>query len=400
LVRPREGRRIAGVAGAIGAAVGLDPNLVRVAFVVLALAGGAGVAFYAAAWLVLPTEGKSAPLRIVTTPRGRFDIGQAVALAAIVLGTLLLLRQLHVVFIDSIVWPAAVAGVGVALLWGRVRPTETTPERPASPWSAAVTSLVGERAKPSSIARVAVGAVLVIGAAGAFLAANDAVATRRVFGAVVVLAVGLGLVFGPWLWHLASDLSHERGERIRSQERAEVAAHLHDSVLHTLALVRRSADDPKQVVSLARRQERELRSWLAGTIAPTHAYSMGSALDEAAADVESDHGVPIEIVKVGDCALDERLTALLRATREAMVNASKHSGAGSVAVYLEVENGTASVFVRDRGVGFDPDDVGADRHGITESITGRMQRYHGTTVIRSAPGTGTEVQLTMPRSHT
>lgn len=170
-------------------------------------------------------------------------------------------------------------------------------------------------------------------------------------------------------------------------------------MLHTLALVRRNADDPKHVAALARRQERELRSWLAGKTAAVHADSLGSALDEAAADVESDHGVPVEIVKVGDCSLDEHLTALVRAAREAIVNAAKHSGADSVAVYMEVDNGTAAVFVRDRGVGFDPDDVGADRHGLAESITGRMRRHDGQALIRSTPGTGTEVQLTMPRAH-
>lgn len=398
-VRPREGRRVAGVAAAIGAAAGIDPNLVRIAFVVLALAGGAGIALYAAGWLVLPSEGKSAALQIVTSPKAGFDFGRALALVAIVLGTLLLLSNVHIVFVDSIVWPAAVGGIGVALLWGRVRPNDHTRERSASAWSAVVASLVGERRRPASIARVLVGAVLVIGATGAVVAATNAVVARRAFGAVVVMALGLALVFGPWLWRLGNDLTRERAERIRSQERAEVAAHLHDSVLHTLALVRRNADDPKHVAALARRQERELRSWLAGKTAAVHADSLGSALDEAAADVESDHGVPVEIVKVGDCSLDEHLTALVRAAREAIVNAAKHSGADSVAVYMEVDNGTAAVFVRDRGVGFDPDDVGADRHGLAESITGRMRRHDGQAVIRSTPGTGTEVQLTMPRAH-
>ena len=337
-------------------------------------------------------------MHMFTTPRGRFDVGRAVALAAIVLGTLLLLSNVRVVFVDTIVWPAAVAGIGVALLWGRVRPHDPTRERSASAWSAVATSLVGDRRRPASVARVVTGAGLVIGATGAFLAATNAVVTRRAFGAALVLAIGLGLVFGPWLWRLGSDLSRERAERIRSQERAEVAAHLHDSVLHTLALVRRNADDPKQVVALARRQERELRSWLTGKTTPIRADSLGTALDEAAADVESDHGVPVEIVKVGDCTIDERVTALLRAAREAIVNAAKHSGAESVAVYMEVDNGTAAVFVRDRGVGFDPGNVGADRHGLAESITGRMRRYDGDAVIRSTPGAGTEVQLTMPRS--
>jgi len=214
--------------------------------------------------------------------------------------------------------------------------------------------------------------------------------------AIVVFGVGIGLVFGPWLWRLANDLAEERRERVRSQERAEVAAHLHDSVLHTLALVRRSADDPRRVVSLASRQERELRSWLSGRpSAPSR--SLGGALDAIVGQVETDHGVPIEIVKVGDCELDVRIEALLAAAREAMVNAARHSGARSIDVYAEVDASRALVFVRDRGVGFDPDAVAANRHGVRDSIVGRMARHGGDAVIRSSAGEGTEIRLELPR---
>jgi signal transduction histidine kinase len=220
---------------------------------------------------------------------------------------------------------------------------------------------------------------------------------QQVYLTIAVMLAGLGLVFGPWLHRLATDLSAERGERIRSQERAELAAHLHDSELHTLALLRRSANDPREVVRLARRQERELRTWIAGrSIDPSS--SLATAIDDVANDVEADYGMPIDVVKVGDCPLDERLVALTRAAREAMVNASKHSRAASVAVYVEVDAAEASVFVRDRGVGFSLGDVPADRHGLAQSVTGRMERAHGCATVRSAPGAGTEVQLTMPRS--
>ncbi|HEY7136679.1 MAG TPA: PspC domain-containing protein [Acidimicrobiia bacterium] len=404
LVRPAAGRRIGGVAAAIGNATGVDPNLVRVAFVVLAFAGGVGVALYLAAWLVLPSESAvaaGAARRRTTGSRRRIDALQVVALASIVLGTLLLVRELHFVFVDGIVWPVAVAGIGVALLWGRMRPEDRRASRAASsPWSTAVSALVGENRRPGSIARVACGAVLVVVAGAAFVTAQKSIAAREVLTTLIVLVAGLGLVFGPWLWRLGSDLTEERSERIRSQERAEVAAHLHDSVLHTLALVRRSADDPRQVVRLARRQERELRAWLAGGAAANGSTSLAAALDQTASEVEADHGVPVDVVKVGDCALDDGTGALVRAAREAMVNASRHSQAASIAVYLEVDDATAAIFVRDRGVGFCHDDVGPDRHGLAESIRGRMERHHGSAVVRTAPGEGTEVQLSVPRTGT
>ncbi|HEX4777363.1 MAG TPA: PspC domain-containing protein [Acidimicrobiia bacterium] len=410
LVRPSADRRVAGVAAAVGNACGVDPNLLRVAFVVLSAVAGVGVALYVLGWIVLPSEsGERARSGYAVAQRARperaWDAAQALAVGAIVLGALLLLRQLRLGFVDSIVWPAAVAGVGVALLWRQRREsTRRSAHEPVDSdgrgaWSAAIDPLVGSTNRPAAVARVVVGAVLVLASAAAFLAANHSAPVRQVYLTIAVMLAGLGLVFGPWLYRLATDLSEERSERIRSQERAELAAHLHDSVLHTLALLRRSANDPREVVRLARRQERELRTWIAGRrIDPSS--SLATAIDEVANDVEADHGVPIDVVKVGDCELDERLVALTRAAREAMVNASKHSRAASIAVYVEVDAAEASVFVRDRGVGFSLDDVAADRHGVAQSITGRMERYHGCAVVRTAPGAGTEVRLTMPRGGT
>jgi signal transduction histidine kinase len=217
-----------------------------------------------------------------------------------------------------------------------------------------------------------------------------------VIGAVVVL-VGIALILGPGLWELVNQLVSERRERIRSDERADVAAHLHDSVLQTLALVQRKADDPREVVRLARMQERELRTWLLeGQRSDTTEGSLGAALEEIAADVETEHGVPVEVVRVRDCPA-AGLQPLLLAAREAIVNAVRHSGASSVAVYLEVEPQRVSIFVRDRGRGFDPAQVAADRRGIAGSIVDRLARAGGNAEVRSTPGEGTEVEMSLPR---
>ncbi|MET0420679.1 MAG: ATP-binding protein, partial [Acidimicrobiia bacterium] len=254
-----------------------------------------------------------------------------------------------------------------------------------------------------SVARVAVGGALVVAGVGAFLATQGAFrAVGQGLLAIAVILGGLALVFGPWLWRLWTALIEERSERIRSDERAEMAAHLHDSVLQTLALIQRRADDPRAVVALARRQERELRSWLFGRSPARADLDFAAALEAVAADVEQREGVPIETVLVGgELPLDDRLSALVAASQEAMVNAARHSGADVVAVYAEIEEGSATVFVRDRGRGFDPDAATASSattgRGIAESIVGRMQRNGGAASVRSRPGGGTEIELSMQR---
>jgi signal transduction histidine kinase len=204
----------------------------------------------------------------------------------------------------------------------------------------------------------------------------------------------LGVIFAPWVLRLVRSLTEERSERIRSQERAEVAAHLHDSVLQTLALVQRSTD-PQQVAALARRQERELRAWLAGRPAPGQAARLTPALEAAAVEVEENHGVPVEVVVVGDRELDPAAEAVVAAAREAMTNAAKFGGGSVVDVYAECTAERLQVFVRDRGPGFDPVAVPADRRGVRESIVGRMERHGGRARITSAAGSGTEVELVL-----
>jgi signal transduction histidine kinase len=239
------------------------------------------------------------------------------------------------------------------------------------------------------------GIAVVLGAALFFIWANGVLkAAGDVALAALVVTLALALISAPLWWSMARRLAAERMARARSQERAEMAAHLHDSVLQTLALVQKRAGDPDEIAKLARRQERELRSWLAGDEPARPGERLADALRAAAAEVEEQHGVQVEAVVVGDASLDERMEALVAAAREALTNSAKFaSEGGPVRLYAEIEDGAAKVFVDDRGPGFDPETIPADRRGVRESIIGRMKRYGGRAEIRSAPGEGTEVEL-------
>jgi signal transduction histidine kinase len=247
--------------------------------------------------------------------------------------------------------------------------------------------------------RVALGASLI--AVGAAVSTAVAGGWRNVgqssLGALVLVA-GIAFLAWPWLGRLSSDLAFERRERIRSQERADVAAHLHDGVLQTLALIQRRAEDPREVRSMARRQERELRAWLFEPTAPSPSDSVAALLRSELAAVEDDHRVRVEVVSSGDAPVDDAARALVAAGREAVVNAARHAQVDSIDVFLEADPDSVELFVRDRGVGFDPDAIEADRHGVAESIRGRVERAGGTVVVRSAPGEGTEVELRVARA--
>jgi signal transduction histidine kinase len=222
-----------------------------------------------------------------------------------------------------------------------------------------------------------------------------------VAGVVLVMAaIVVGL--GPWWLRIARDLVMERQARARAEERADMAARVHDSVLQTLALIQRRADQPQQVIQLARAQERELRSWLfdgppPGSVAG-QAMTLAAGVRLIQQEVEAQHEIAVEAVTVGDCELDDDLSALLAAAREATVNAAKWSGAPVVSLFAEVEPTEVVLFVRDRGRGFDPETVPGDRKGLAESIHARITRRGGSATVRSAPGEGTEVSLVMPRA--
>jgi signal transduction histidine kinase/phage shock protein PspC (stress-responsive transcriptional regulator) len=388
---------IAGVAAGIARRLGIDPIVVRVLFVATSAAGGAGLALYFVGWAIMGGEGgKLAPIERLA---GRRETLMVVAgMVLLTLAALLVLRKWGFWLSDAIVWPVLLAAAGGALIWRQSTAAEAPP--PPAPVTAPAAERVAPRALrlPADVAsRALIGAALVVGAALVFLWLNDALRPARdVLLAVVVVVVAGTLILAPWWVRLVRGLTAERSERIRSQERAEVAAHLHDSVLQTLALMQRRAGDPREVAALARRQERELRAWLNNRRAPGD-QSVAASLEAVAAEVEEAHGVEVEVVAVGDAPLDERARALVAAAREALVNAAKFAGDGPVALYAEVAPERIEVFVRDRGPGFDPDAVPADRRGVRESIVGRMERHGGRASVHTALGEGTEVELVLER---
>jgi signal transduction histidine kinase len=413
LTRDTEHAVVAGILAGIARRLGVDSVLVRIAFVIVAFAtAGATLLVYVVAWPFIPAGdevGKPATkterwLKEVSRPR-RLRLAAGVGL--LTLAALLVLRELGIWWSDAVIWPLVMAATGAALLWAQSRAmqpdvdaeVQTTPiARAESPSDAgAIEAPARRRAGAVDLYRGGFGVALVVGAGLLFLSANDALGGAREVVLVAVAAIAaLALILAPFLWRLGRNLAAERAERIRSQERAEVAAHLHDSVLQTLTLMQKRADNPREVATLARRQERELRSWLFDGRARRGTASLATALEDAAAEIEDAHGVPIEVVVVGDLELDERAAALVAATREALTNAAKFAGdAGPVAVYAEMQDGAAKVFVRDRGAGFAPERMPEDRRGVRESIVGRMERHGGKATVRSSPGSGTEVELTL-----
>jgi signal transduction histidine kinase len=393
---------IAGVCAGLGERLGIDPIILRICFVAAAVSGGVGFALYGIAWVLIPLEGSSESVaERVRYRRGTWETGIGAALLA--LGALLAFRELGIWFSDALVWPVVIAAGGAALIW-RLSTRDAEPKAPGAQELEAAVEREGARgiALPrlglGALGGVGLGAALVVGAALLFLQANDALGPARdVVLAVVVVAIGLGLILAPWWWRLVRTLAVERGERIRSQERAELAAHLHDSVLQTLALIRRRAASPQAVASLARSQERELRAWLSGKAMARPDESLAVAIEATAADVERRHDVQIEVVTVGDCPLDSRTEAVVAAAREALVNAAKFAGDEPIAMYAEVTDDRIDVFVRDRGPGFDRSLVPRDRRGIRDSIIGRVERHGGQAHVRSN-GDGTEVELVMGRA--
>ena len=405
LRRRRSGRLMAGVAGGVADHLGADVLWVRGAFVALTAVSGAGVVAYGLLWVFVRQE--DARVERVVPARER---QQALGLAALGLGIGLAASALGNSSLGWIVGPIGVAVVGAALVW---READEAQRRRLTGG--------GRRAGwRAGLLRVLLGALFVAAGIAVFLLGRLDLGQVQ-FGLLAVLAtlVGVAVITVPWWVRLVRDLGEERSQRIREAERAEIAAHLHDSVLQTLALIQRQSDSPREVARLARGQERELRSWLYGRAgqdragrsgaAPTPgsgaADSLVAALAAAAAEVEDTYALTVRPVVVGgDRTLDAggeagtngALRALVLAAREAMVNAAKHAGVDEVSVYAEVEPDEVNVFVRDRGAGFDPDAVPADRHGLADSVRGRMDRHGGTVRLRTAPGEGTEVHLRMP----
>lgn len=452
LYRSPHGRMLGGVAHGLAVHLGLPVSWVRGAFVLLFFAQGIGALLYAAFWFVVPIGiGEPAPgaptqwayvdgafVRVGAGTRpsggpvkggrrglGRLrdllqrtfhglpadapatgapgtaapaaagrtggGLGQLIALLMLVVGVIALLNALHIQTAKPYVWPLLTIGVGVALVWRQADDSR---------WQRWFGLEEGSKRR-SAFVRVAAGVLLVVAGIVGFLVLQGSGSTlASIVEASLAVLAGMLVLVGPYALRMWQDLGAERTARIRAQERAEIAAHVHDSVLHTLTLIQRRAEDPKEVLRLARAQERELRLWLyrPEAVAEAAPDTLAEHVRAVVAEVEDRHGVPVELVCVGDCPMDERIAAQMQAAREAMVNAAKYGGGGPVQVYAEVEGRTVSVFVRDHGPGFDPDAVPEDRMGVRESIVGRMRRNGGTARVRPAAGGGTEVELEMERA--
>lgn len=415
-----EDRLIAGVCSGLARHLGMRTDVVRWIMAVAAFLGGAGIVLYGWLWIMVPTAAeaqkrrartpaspiapavsepaKPAPGLAASSPREaphmpRYArevlLGVVLLLGAVALGGPLIGVQVP---LDTIVPIAAILG-GAALAWMQL--DEVRRER-----------LVRGAGAERWTGWLRLGAGLALVVAGVTLAVSGSqwnVLGMALLASFAVLA-GVALVLLPWGVKFWREFGAERAARVREEERAEIAAHLHDSVLQTLALIQRRAGNEADVTRLARAQERELREWLYRDARSGHG-TFSDRIAELAGQVEDLHGVPIEVVTVGgtepgdasdETRAAEAQDALLQASREAMLNAVRH-GAGPVSVYAESGKDATEVFIKDRGEGFDPDSVPEDRLGVRESIVGRMRRHGGEATIVSGPQ-GTEVRLKLPRT--
>jgi signal transduction histidine kinase len=375
---------LGGVCAGLAEYLGRDPLAVRIVVAATVAAGGIGVVAYLLAWTLIPVARGSERAR-----RSPGDWLRAALFVVAVLGVLVGMRIAGFAVGDWPIWALALGLFGLALLWRRAdhAPPASTSTR---------TTLVSLVRRPGSVEvpRALVGLVLVAAGAAALLHSFGVQHNLgKAVGSVAIIGFVLALVVAPWFVRLARSLAAERAGRVREQERAELAAHLHDSVLQTLALIQRRAPDAREVAALARHQERELRQWLFERTPARNGNSVHALLRGTAAEVEERYRVPIEAVVVGDCPIDERMEALVQAAREAMTNAAKFAGETRIDVYAELAPDRVEVFVRDRGPGFDQAAIAADRRGVRESILGRMERQGGDASVRSTPGEGTEVEL-------
>nr|WP_223198569.1 PspC domain-containing protein [Solihabitans fulvus] len=410
LRRRRSGRVIAGVAGGLADHLGIEVFWVRALFAVLAALGGAGVVAYGLFWAFAP-QAPPGGREPETTAKER---QQAIGLAALGVGLAIVVGLISSTVSGWVTGPLGVTLVGAAVVWREADETQRRRWKDGAR-SGVFGAIIGSGGGRSGLVRMLAGVVLVTTGIAVFLInSKNLDQLQFVLLAVFATLIGVAVLTVPWWLKLMRDLREERRARIRTEERAEIAAHLHDSVLQTLALIQKQADAPREVLRLARGQERQLRGWLYGPSGYGRGRPVNQAgdgedgalgtLSEAVAaacgEVEDTFAIRVQQVVVGDCPLDTTLIPVVQAAREAIVNAAKHAGVAEVSVYAEVESDRVTIFVRDRGKGFDPDTVPEDRHGLADSIQGRMGRHGGEVRLRTAPGEGTEVQLEMPRKLT
>jgi signal transduction histidine kinase len=377
-------RMLFGVCGGAARRYGVDAYVVRLALLLLTLTGGVGVVLYMVGFaLSKPADELPAPPPV----EPHLVSARSIAVVAATGGLLMTARNVGLWPGDTIMVPAVVVASGSALLWYRGR--ESHPE------SDPLERVLQGRATPL---RALGGVALALAGVVALVARGVRVAQLPAALAALAMALaGAAVLVGPYIGRLTTQLRDEERARIRDQERNDMAAHLHDSVLQTLALMQRAAADPRRMVMLARRQERELRSWLYDSKTSAALGSLSARAEGIAAEVELDHGMPVDLIVVGDVEVNPTVDALLMAVREATVNAAKHAEADLVSVFIEVEPHSITAFVRDKGVGFSAARIGVDRRGIALSIRDRIERVGGRAELVSAVGAGTEWELVVPR---
>ena len=374
-------RILLGVAGGFARRWRVDTTLLRAAVGLLALAGGIGVALYAVGVALSDPRPATDGALPDTAPTLRRNLAVAIATIALLLAA----REIGLWPGNEVMVPAAIVAMAAVVIWAPGAPADEHDRG----WV--------HRLSTTPLVRWVIGAILAIAGVAALSDRTGGLGdVGRSVSAIAIALTGVGVIAAPALGRLLASLDTERTLRVREEERANLAAHLHDSVLQSLVLIQRS-DDPRRMVSLARRQERELRSWLYGSRPVGESSSLTAAVESMAGTIEVDHEVRIESVIVGDVPLDDTARAFLGALREAATNAARHSRADHVDVYVEADDTELVGFVRDTGVGFDPAAIPADRHGIADSIVGRIDRAGGRVVVTSRPGDGTEVEIQLPR---
>lgn len=369
-MRPRAAR-VGGVCAGLAQHLGWPVGRVRLIMVLSSLFFGAGIIFYAWLWALTPLESREAD---VDAPVGRSAPGSALLLIAGAVAALVAVVQANVGQHPGVAAVIAIVLTGFAVAWS-LGLDRTDPLR-STRYMLTVRIL-------SVVVLLASGLLLLFSAGGR----PDAMTSVLAIG---MLLLGIAVAVAPFVVRLWTELMAERAGRVREEQRAEIAAHLHDSVLQTLALIQNRAGASSEVARLARAQERELRDWLFADTAPASA-DLITELREVAAAIELEYPARIELVTVGEPA--RASAALVAAAREAMLNAARHAG-GEVSVYLESSDGAVDIFIRDRGPGVDLDALPADRLGVRESILGRMARAGGSATVRpGVGGIGTEVHL-------
>jgi signal transduction histidine kinase len=394
-----------GVASGVAAWKGFNVTTVRIAFVLLTVfTSGIAVAVYVLAWLVIPAAGGGPSIGA----KARSDaqgLRLAAGLASLLILVLLVADALSDSWLVNWVWPQVLSVAGLVLIWRNAPADEQATLRHLLQPLEAATGVTAGAGSPHrrAVLRLTIAGLLLLGGVGWLFTVHGSIALLRPLGGVALVIVAIVLALGPWWLRIARELVLERQARVRAEERADIAARVHDSVLQTLALIQRRADDPAKVIQLARLQERELRSWLFEGRVPNELdadLTLAAGVRQIQQDVETRYGVPVEAVTVGDTELDDNLSALLAAAREATINAAKWSGADVISLFAEVEPAEVSLVVRDRGHGFDPEAVPDDRKGLAESVHGRMTRRGGTATVSTGVGEGTKVTLKMPRTGT